>query len=73
MGGDARRAAGQERRLPGRPGRDQPAGADEQRRDRRSYPEFPGTPTFLINGEMVDKPAPAWEQLEPKINEALGG
>ena len=34
------------------------------------YPEFPGTPTFIINGEMV-KNAGTWETLEPKIREAL--
>ena len=31
---------------------------------------IPGTPTFLINGEVVDKTA-SWEALEPKIKEAL--
>jgi protein-disulfide isomerase len=31
---------------------------------------IPGTPTFLINGEVVDKTA-TWELLEPKIKEAL--
>jgi len=30
----------------------------------------PGTPTFLINGVIVDKTA-TWELLEPKIKEAL--
>lgn len=35
------------------------------------YPEFPGTPTFVINGKMVEKAA-AWEQLEPKLRDALG-
>jgi hypothetical protein len=31
---------------------------------------IPGTPTFLINGEVVDQTA-TWELLEPKIKEAL--
>ena len=31
----------------------------------------PGTPTFLINGKMIDQVA-TWELLEPKIKEALG-
>ncbi len=33
---------------------------------------LPGTPTFLINGKMVDNVA-AWEALEPKLREAIGG
>ena len=36
------------------------------------YPTFPGTPTFLLNGKMVDNTA-TWELLEPKLREALGG
>lgn len=35
------------------------------------HPNFPGTPTFTINGKMVEKAA-AWEQLEPKLRDALG-
>lgn len=35
------------------------------------YPDFPGTPTFILNGEMVEKAA-AWAQLEPKLRDALG-
>jgi len=31
---------------------------------------IPGTPTFLINGTVVDQTA-TWEALEPKIKEAL--
>ena len=50
--------------------RDQPAGPDEHRRDRRPI-NIPGTPTFLINGEVVDETA-TWELLEPKLKEALG-
>ena len=37
-----------------------------------SYPDMPGTPTFVINGKMVDQAA-TWEALEPKIREAIGG
>lgn len=35
------------------------------------FPEMPGTPTFVINGKMVES-ASTWELLEPKIQEALG-
>ena len=34
-------------------------------------PNFPGTPTFTINGEMVENAA-VWNLLEPKLREALG-
>ena len=34
------------------------------------YPNFPGTPTFIINGERADN-AGTWELLEPKIQQAL--
>jgi protein-disulfide isomerase len=34
-------------------------------------PSFPGTPTFLINGEMVPDTA-SWKLLEPKLREAIG-
>ncbi len=34
-------------------------------------PNFPGTPTFTINGEMVEKGG-TWAQLEPQLREALG-
>jgi protein-disulfide isomerase len=39
------------------------------------YPDFPGTPTFVLNGKMVDiKPGGTpWSQLEAKIKAALGG
>ena len=33
---------------------------------------IPGTPTFLINGSVVESTA-TWELLEPKIKEALAG
>jgi len=36
----------------------------------QQYPDFPGTPTFIINGKMVEKTA-TWEALEPKLREAL--
>ncbi|HEY0629915.1 MAG TPA: thioredoxin domain-containing protein [Sphingomicrobium sp.] len=35
-----------------------------------TYPGFPGTPTFIINGQLVENTA-TWELLEPKIKEAL--
>ena len=35
------------------------------------YPDFPGTPTFTINGKMVEN-AGTWAQLEPKLRDALG-
>jgi protein-disulfide isomerase len=34
------------------------------------FPDFPGTPTFLINGKMV-KDTATWDLLEPKIKDAL--
>ena len=35
------------------------------------YPDFPGTPTFILNGSMLEKTA-TWEDLEPKLRTALG-
>ena len=35
------------------------------------YPQFQGTPSFVINGELAENTA-TWAQLEPKIREALG-
>jgi protein-disulfide isomerase len=35
------------------------------------YPEFQGTPSFVINGEM-QKDTATWEVLEPKLRTALG-
>ena len=51
----ARRAARQGRAVPGQRGRGQPAGPDEQRR-RIDLFNIPGTPSFLINGTLVDRP-----------------
>jgi protein-disulfide isomerase len=34
------------------------------------YPNFPGTPTFIINGELAEQTA-TWEALEPKLRAAL--
>jgi protein-disulfide isomerase len=34
-------------------------------------PNFPGTPTFTINGELVENAA-VWKLLEPKLRAALG-
>jgi hypothetical protein len=34
-------------------------------------PQFPGTPSFTINGALVEKAA-GWAPLEPKLREALG-
>ncbi|MFL6728618.1 MAG: thioredoxin domain-containing protein [Sphingomicrobium sp.] len=34
------------------------------------FPDFPGTPTFVINGKMAEKTA-TWKDLEPKLREAL--
>lgn len=39
------------------------------------YPEFPGTPTFILNGKMTEGPKPGesiWAALEQDIKEALG-
>lgn len=36
------------------------------------YPEFTGTPTFIINGKMYPNPPLGdWQQLEPQIQDAL--
>jgi protein-disulfide isomerase len=40
--------------------------------DAGSNYNIPGTPSFLINGTLVDQTA-TWEALEPKIKEALAG
>ena len=36
----------------------------------QQYPNFPGTPTFVLNGKMVENVA-TWDTLEPKLREAL--
>lgn len=35
------------------------------------YPNLPGTPSFAINGELVENTS-TWAQLEPRIRQALG-
>lgn len=35
------------------------------------YPDFQGTPSFVINGTMVD--AASWDGLEPRLRDALAG
>ncbi|MGI8704421.1 MAG: DsbA family protein [Sphingomicrobium sp.] len=35
------------------------------------YPELPGTPAFAIDGELLEN-VTTWEQLEPRIREAVG-
>jgi protein-disulfide isomerase len=35
------------------------------------YPNFPGTPTFIINGKMAEN-AGTWATLEPQIRAAIG-
>jgi len=37
----------------------------------KQFPDFVGTPTFLINGKLLDKTA-SWEALEPQLKAALG-
>ena len=36
------------------------------------YPDFPGTPTFILNGKMLEQ-AGTWGELEPKLRAELGG
>jgi protein-disulfide isomerase len=38
----------------------------------QDYPGFSGTPTFVINGELVEN-ASNWQALEPRLQEAIGG
>jgi hypothetical protein len=35
------------------------------------FPQFPGTPSFTINGKLLEKTA-NWAALEPKLREAVG-
>lgn len=37
----------------------------------KDMPNFPGTPAFQINGELLENTA-SWEALEPKLREAIG-
>lgn len=36
------------------------------------FPDFRGTPTFILNGKMLDNAA-TWELLEPQLRKAVGG
>ena len=36
------------------------------------FPNFPGTPSFTINGKVLDKTA-NWQALEPQLKAAVGG
>jgi hypothetical protein len=36
------------------------------------YPDFKGTPSFVLNGSLLDQTA-TWEALEPKLKDAVGG
>ena len=36
------------------------------------FPSFQGTPTFIINGTMVENTA-TWDKLEPALKKAVGG
>ncbi|GAA4713510.1 thioredoxin domain-containing protein [Sphingomonas lutea] len=36
-----------------------------------AYPGFSGTPSFVINGELLERTA-TWQDLEPKLKTALG-
>ena len=35
------------------------------------FPSFSGTPSFLINGKLLEQTA-SWDKLEPQIRDALG-
>ncbi len=39
------------------------------------YPEFQGTPTFIVNGKLfpIQVGSPAWTQLKAELDKALGG
>ena len=34
------------------------------------YPDFEGTPSFIINGKMLAKTA-SWDKLQPQLDAAL--
>ena len=36
------------------------------------FPDFQGTPTFVINGKMLEQTA-TWDKLEPQLKSAVGG
>ena len=36
------------------------------------YPDFPGTPTFIVNGKMLERTV-TWAALEPQLRAELGG
>ena len=35
------------------------------------YPDFSGTPAFVINGKMLPKEVASWDKLEPQLQDAL--
>ena len=35
------------------------------------YPDFTGTPAFILNGKMLPKEVVSWDTLEPQLREAL--
>ena len=35
------------------------------------YPEFAGTPAFIVNGKLLPKEIASWEKLEPQLQDAL--
>jgi protein-disulfide isomerase len=35
------------------------------------YPEFSGTPSFVLNGKMLPKEVGSWDKLEPQLKDAL--
>ncbi|QIK78409.1 thioredoxin domain-containing protein [Sphingomonas piscis] len=37
-----------------------------------SFPDFPGTPSFVLNGKLLERTG-TWKDLEPKLKEAIGG
>lgn len=44
--------------------------AEMDKRATTDFPDFAGTPTFLLNGKMLEKTA-TWEALEPQLKAAL--
>jgi protein-disulfide isomerase len=45
--------------------------AEMDKRAMADFPDFAGTPTFVLNGKMLEKTA-NWEALEPQLKAALG-